>query len=152
MKLAGISAFAEIVSSVAIVLTLIYLTIETGQNTEAELANSRQATMLADVSYINALISNPEATLNQQRPVSELNPMELEQVGNIVAGYFRIREFAWFQYQNGILDEATWNSYMAPTVSLLQLEAIRYWWNIFVDQMDPEFALYVNALIENDSN
>ena len=60
MKLEKIAPLAEIVSSLAVVVTLIYLAIQTQQTNSARAANSQSVTMLADTTLISALISNPE--------------------------------------------------------------------------------------------
>lgn len=86
MKIEKIAATSEIISSVAIVVTLIYLSIQTQQTNSALLANSRQTTMMADVELITTIINNPETGVNASKPISELTLAEKEQVGNLLAG------------------------------------------------------------------
>jgi len=148
MKLEKIAPLAEIISSVAIVLTLIYLAIQTQQTNSALVANSRQATMLADMTLISALIANPEAMGNTRRPFNELTGAEQDQLGNVLAGVLRSREFAWLQYQEGILDEATFASYMeTPIRWIREDEAFRYYWEYFSASANPEFKSYVDSLL-----
>ena len=150
MKLERIAPLAEIISSVAIVLTLIYLAIQTNQTNSALVANSRQATMLADMTLISALISNPEAMGNTHRPFNELTDAEQDQLGNVLAGVIRSREFAWLQYQSGILDEATFASYMeTPVRWIREDEAFRYYWEYFSAGSNPDFRSYVNQLLDS---
>ena len=149
MKLKNIAPFAEVVSSVAIVATLIYLSIQTHQTNAALVANSRQATMEADMTLISALISNPEAMGNRYKPFAELTPAEREQLGNVLAGVLRSREFAWLQYENGILDEANLASYMeTPVRWIRESEAFRYYWDYFSQSIDPDYRNYINALLD----
>lgn len=149
MKLEKIAPIAEIISSVAILATLIYLAIQTQQTNSALLADSRQATMLADMTLISALISNPEAMGNTERPFADLTLAEKEQLGNVLAGVLRSREFAWRQYQNGILDEPTLASYMeTPVRWISEDEAFGYYWEYFSPTMNPEFRSYLNSLLE----
>jgi hypothetical protein len=42
------------------------------------------------------------------------SPEEVQHASWIIS-YLRVREFAWYQYRNGFLDETTWESYIAPT-------------------------------------
>jgi uncharacterized membrane protein YkgB len=95
-----LSAVSEIVSSIAILVTLGYLAIQIQQTNESLLADSRQATMTADVEIISALISNPEAFSNLQKSHTELTLAEQQQTANVMAGLLRVREYAWFQYKN----------------------------------------------------
>ena len=148
MKLEKLSAVAELVSSVAIVATLIYLAVQTQQTNAALVANSRQATLMADETLISALISNPEAMGNTQRPFDELSFSEKEQLGNVLAGVLRTREFAWLQYQNGILDGPTLDSYMeTPIRWIRENEAFGFYWSYFSQTTNPEFRSYVNSLL-----
>ncbi len=66
-------------------------------------------------------------------------------VGAWCAAYVRVREFAWFQYQAGILDESTWRSYVGPSKRLLGLPSLEKWWAQFADEVDPEFRAYMNG-------
>jgi hypothetical protein len=150
VKLEKIAPLAEIVSSVAVLLTLIYLAVQTQQTNSALVANSQSATMLADMTLISALISNPEHGGNLYRPFNELTNAEQEQLGNVLAGFIRTREFAWLQYRAGILDEATFSSYMeTPVRWIREYEAFRYYWGPLSAGVNPEFRSYIDSLLNS---
>ena len=154
------SAIAEILSSVAIVATLFYLAVQTRQvsvqteqmsiqsalTTNAILATSRQETMSADIEMIAAMISNPEAWSNIDKPYSELTSTEQAQARNVYAGLLRIREYAWFQYKNGILDEATLQTYLHPVPRWIDRASGPELWERLSRDLDSEFVSYVNVL------
>ncbi len=145
MKLEKLSAMAELVSSVAIVVTLIYLAVQTQQTNIALHAASREATMMADVTMLAAAMENPEVNVNLEK--AEITDIEREQLEIFLAAFLRIREFAWFQYQNDILDEATWQSYLAPAGRLLRSPQGVRMWAIHSAEMDPEFVAQVNNFL-----
>jgi hypothetical protein len=150
MKLEKIAPLAEIISSVAVLVTLVYLAIQTQQTNSALVANSQSATMLADMTLISALISNPELGGNLHRPFDELTDAEQSQLANMLAGVMRTREFAWLQYQAGILDEATLASYMeTPVRWIREYEGIRYNWEPISAGVNPDFRSYVNSLVDS---
>jgi hypothetical protein len=60
MKLEKIVPLTELLSSVAVIITLICLTIQTQQTNDALLATSRQTTLETDMVMIAALIASPE--------------------------------------------------------------------------------------------
>ena len=93
------SAIAQVFGSVGMVITLIYLAVQAQQTTSALLANSRQATMTADVTVIAAAIGAPRSWTNLHKPFAELTLEEQEQTTNLLAGLLRVREYAWFQYK-----------------------------------------------------
>ena len=150
MKLEKIAPLAEIVSSVAVLVTLIYLAIQTQQTNSALVSNSQSATMLADMALISALIANPEHGDNLYRPLDQLTEAEQAQLRNVLAGLIRTREFAWLQYQAGILDEATFASYMeTPVRWIREYEAIRYYWETTHAGVNPAFRSHVNSLLDS---
>jgi hypothetical protein len=141
------SSIAQVLGTVATVTTLIYLTVQAQQTTSALLANSRQATMTADVTVIAAAIGAPRAWANLHRPFAELSLEEREQATNLLAGLLRVREYAWFQYKNGILDEAALRSYLAPMTRWFQWGNTMTVWRQFSTELDPEFVAYVDQML-----
>ncbi len=148
MKLERIAVVAEIVGSLAVVVTLGYLAVQTRQTNNALLASSRQATMAADVATLAALIQTPRAFTNLHKPFAQMSLEEQEQVGNVVAALIRVREYAWFQYKNGVMDEAALHSYMAPMVRWLDEGDTRVVWQAFAKEVDPEFVAYVDRMVQ----
>jgi hypothetical protein len=150
MKVEKLAAWAEIVSSVAIVATLIYLAVQTSQTNKALEANTRQATLMADISLIGTMIDNGETFAKYPYPSSALSDTETRQLGNMLAGLLRTREFAWLQYKAGTLDEATFLSYMeTPVRILIDSESMTETWeNIFRAGANPEFAEILDTMIE----
>ena len=149
MKLERVAPFAEIVSSVAIVFTLIYLTIQTKQTNDALIANSRQGMLMADIAMIDILVSNPDVEINAKRPNSELTAAQDSQVANAYAGLLRSREFAWLQFRAGILDEATFESYMETMTRMTsEWQGYRFYWDKFSKRTNPEFTNYVNSMLD----
>jgi len=147
MRLEKLAAIAEIVGSVAVVITLAYLAVQTRQTNAALLANSRQATMSADVAMVAAAVGAPQAWTNLHKPFAELGLQEQEQATNVLAGLLRVREYAWFQYKNGILDEAALRSYLAPMTRWLRWGDAMTVWRQFSKELDPEFVVYVDRML-----
>jgi hypothetical protein len=66
----------------------------------------------------------------------------------VLAGFMRTREFAWLQYQAGILDEATFASYMETPVRWIRdYEAFRFYWGPLSAGVNPDFRRHVNSLL-----
>jgi hypothetical protein len=143
-KLADIS---EIVSSIAIVITLVFLTIQMHHNTQAIEATSRQGALDADSNFLNQIISNPDLFLSITSP----EPTEEGLVRHFASLilFFRGLENDWAQYQQGVMDEATWERYKISISSYMAYERNRNWWmNYGVLRFDPQFVAVVNDLIQ----
>jgi hypothetical protein len=141
------SAVAEIFSSAAILITLLYLVVEIGQNTAALQATSRQELLAADQNFTMTFVDNPD--LDSLPFKTELTDDEKTRLAYHTLTFMRMRENAWLQYENGALDEPTWISYRGAIVNILGSPRMRVWWQRLTDQgiLDPEFASMVHELL-----
>ena len=142
MKLDKTAALAEIVSSVAILITLAYLAIQTSQTNAALTASSRQASMETEVSIILAILDHPEAATELAR--RDENWPRRQALSALV----RLREFSWYQYQNGVLDQTTWESYIAPTAVVFESPESRAVLDAFT--ANREFVAYMKKLLPDE--
>jgi hypothetical protein len=146
MKLETTAAIAEIVSSIAIVATLAYLAIQSQQTNNMLVGNSRQAALDADIQLLSNTLDNPEIT-------ARILGLDVERVENeaMLIQLMRTREYEWFQYENGTLDRETFESHMTPVEGWLSGEIGARWWTSSQRDFDPEFADFVNAILERGS-
>jgi hypothetical protein len=123
-KLADLS---EIVSSIAILITLVYLTIEISQNTNALNAQSRETVLTAAQAELQLLMENPHIVqnLSGSSPLTEEEQIEIDSMLGLT---LRSREFSWLQYQDGTIDELQWNTEFAVLLSILDAPRTRLWW------------------------
>lgn len=143
-----LSAISEILSSAAILVTLVYLAIQTQQNSEAVRAGTRQAMLDADQEYLLTFIEHPDLLLLRNKP--ELTDEEKVQLSAAWITFIRIRENNWFQFRNGVLDAPTWESYRGSIVTSLMGSRGRTWWQNFGrNGFDAEFAAMVDELLAN---
>ena len=139
------SAIAEVVSSVAILLTLMYLAIQTQQNTDAIQGSVRQAMLSEDRESVYKVIDYP--FLNQRTGLTEEQKVQLS---HYLIAFLRMRENHWLQYQNGVLDEATWKAYRAPLVVVIfSSEFGRTLWQLYSELgiFDSGFVDSTNAWV-----
>ena len=142
------SAVAEIASSIAIVGTLIYLSIQTQQNAEAIMANSRNTMIATEVALNQQAVDNPVIRLirSKENPTSE----ELAQLETWLISLVRTREHQWLQYRAGLLDESVWEAYVNALPAVLSNPIERAWWNYVKNlYFDPEFVGDVDELLLN---
>ena len=144
-KLADLS---EIISSIAIFATLIYLTVEIRQNTLAVQTQTAQAVLQAGQTELAMIVENPEIALS----IPKSGPLTSEQ-NVILDAYFasnmRNREFAWVQYKNGTIGDVIWDSEI--TVLRVQLDSYRFreWWNkLGRHYVGQEYANFVDKLVD----
>ncbi len=149
MNLTKVSAVAEIVSSVAILVTLGYLVLEMRQNTVAIQGTIRQAMLAEDREILFKQIDIPAIRIGSFDP-SNLTDEEMIQLNVWLVAFARTRESQWLQFQNGVLDEVTWRAYRTPLLQVLSREHIRNWWNGSATLVfDQGFVEHINENLRN---
>ena len=141
------SSVAEILSSVAILITLVYLVVEIQQNAEATQADTRQAMLASDQQYLELYIDSPELSVLQFK--ADLSDEERIRLSYLLITFVRMRESNWLQYENGTLDDVTWQTYRLTLIGQLSTPQTRAWWQNFpVERIyGSEFISLVNELL-----
>lgn len=127
MNLTKVSAVAEIVSSVAIVVTLVYLAIQTQQSALAVQASVRQGMLDSDRALLFLQVENPDIAIARDTN-SDLTDEDAVRLASYLIATVRVRENQWLQYQNGVIDERTWLTYSSPILAVFSTERTRSWW------------------------
>ena len=141
------SAIAEIISSIAILVTLIYLSIQTHQNLVATQANTRQTMVNMDVETLKAAMGYQPA-LGKMSTSEELSGDDKGIIEDWLIMLVRTREYQWFQYKNGLLDKQAWEAYLTGLSVNLSWPRTRGWWKLVADQyFDHEFVDEVNKYL-----
>ena len=153
------SAIAEIFSAIAIVFTLLYLALQTQQTNRALFSSSRAQMMSADIQLLVEWADSPvsEAYLESVRSWApsdlDLDNDSLMLLGrseNLLAAMIRIREFAWLQYRDDLLDEFAWDGYAATLVRNVESGFGPILWERFRAELDPGFVADIERrLAEN---
>jgi hypothetical protein len=145
------SAIANIVNSLAIVITLIYLAIQTQQiaaqtrlNSAAILSASRQESLNVEMNMLRMIYDDPMTSF--EKPLQE-GDIGLKQRA-VDFALFRVREHQWLQYRDGLLDEPTLRSYMTILVSNIQTsDRIRQHWQSYSAAFSPGYVTEVSRML-----
>ena len=139
------SAISEILSSISILVTLFFLTMQFGLNTKAMHTSARTALWQTNQMTTSSMIRVPRIAVSMRKE----DVLTLEEKTELFAwlvSYYGVREFAWLQYRDGILDKSTFKTYLNGVENMLVLPRIQSWWNKFADKMyDPEFVKFVDS-------
>jgi len=125
MTIQDFASIAEIVSTFAILVTLIYLARETKQNTAALHASIRQASLEAELSIIDKQLEFPHlrpAMLSGN--LGGLSNDQIEQTKTVVIALFRVRETNWLQHKAGVMDDETWQLYRRSLVIFINMAPV----------------------------
>ena len=139
------SAVAELVSSVAVVITLAYLAVQTQQLRNTLEGSSREALLAGEIEFAKAMIDSGDGLLaGYKTGTTEADNARL--LGATILT-IRTREYAWVQFKRGSIDEETMNSYMRVAAMLFGRPGYRGLWAVNKEMFDPEFVAYVDGLI-----
>jgi hypothetical protein len=111
-KLKKYALLAEIIGGISIVASLLFVGYQIQQNSEALLAGSRQNLLEADLQVLDNMMDYPQLydVPNQDDFIGE----DWLRLRIHYVSMMRIREYAWQQFNNGVLDERTFNAYLEP--------------------------------------
>jgi hypothetical protein len=113
-KLAGWAPLAEIVASIAVVLSLIYLATEVRQNTRAIQGAAFQELIHAADASLLAVAGDPglaDILVRGDADVTTLDATELAQYRALVRVYWRDFETGFLQRQRNLLGDDEWEVY-----------------------------------------
>ena len=149
-KLQQYALIAEIVSALAIVVSLIFVGFQVRQSAEQTAVNSqavqasvREAMMQTEFTML--LYSGDHDLMMEIADPGHNQPWQALNVT-----FFRARENAWVQHENGILDDATYYSYRDAFIKNLAGKDLRYYWKIVTTHYNlvPGFVADINAVIK----
>ena len=147
MNWEAIGAIGEVAGAIGVIVTLIYLAAQIRQSNSLSRSESRQALVANDVTSLTAnlriadvfakLVSEDELTAQDQLQLSFMFSIDL-----------RNREFEYFQYTSGLLDEKVWLAYRQVILVNHSTRFGGIWWEeVGRGLVDPGFAKLVDDLL-----
>ena len=149
MAASEMAVWIEIVASLAVLVTLVFLTVQIRQANALMRSEARQAQMINDQEHIYKIIQHPDiaASFTSQGTIGDEEKTRL--MFWIVAS-MRARENEWFQYRQGVLDATTWASYRQVIPFTLGTQRARALWHLCQVFFDSEFVEIVDEMIEGE--
>ena len=118
----------EAVGLIAIVGSLVFLALETRQNTNALYAESRQSVLAGAQHDLLIQLDNPDIGLSVIKS-EPLTPKEHVRLSVFLTTSLKAKEFAWLQYQDGVIDEEQWHSQIVVIQVIFDAQRNRRWWD-----------------------
>ena len=144
-----VNDWLTLIANVAVVGGIVFLAVEISQNNELLRSESRQALVANDLLSLTQGVENADVYVKLVSN-EELSAEEQLRLSFIFALDMRNREFEYFQYVNGLLDEETWLAYRHVILINHSKGRGRVWWNeIGRGIVDPEFAKLIDELLMN---
>ena len=147
MNSSKVNEWLTLIANVAVVGGIIFLVIEIRQNNELLRSESRQALVTNDVASLAANFQNADVFAKLVSE-SEMSAEDQLRLSFMFALDLRNREFEYFQYINGLLDEQTWLAYRHVILINHSTGLGRTWWDeVGRGIVDPDFAKLIEELL-----
>jgi len=128
----AIGAIGEIIGSMAVILTIVYLSMQIRQTTKSARSASGNQTRQAAVDVLSVITGNIETArtyTNGLKNREELEVSERLQFDLIVFQMMRALETFFFEHQERLLSEEQWLGQWRGVQSILQSKGGRESWN-----------------------
>lgn len=162
MTLIELAAVAEVVSAVAVVVTLIYLAIQVRHSKESLDANTKamHGQVISDVTknvqdHMSMVVQGHDIAeiLKKLGSEKEMDPDSALLLDMFLTAVFVARQNEYFQWKQGLLDDSVFRSLHHITRTILGAPSGKYWWqNEGRQLMSPEFVKFTDHLIEQGSS
>lgn len=150
------SAIAEILSSIAVLATLVFFVIEIRQTNDAVRANTYQGMAAMTVDFNAQFFENPEVADFIARSAAadyELTPGEAIRLRAMISAQYRMTDNIYFQYKVGTISRERMESLLHPLVlNLRRRGKMRAEWENGEDRLllDPGVVEYIDSKISED--
>jgi hypothetical protein len=162
MSLENWAAIAEITGAIAVVATLIYLAIQIRHSKESLDANTKAIRGQA-ISDITRNVHDQMGMFTQGQDVAatflrfgseeSLDQLDAFLVDCVLSAVFVSRQNEFFQWKQGLLDEAVFRSLHHIMLTVLGSPHGRHWWdNEGCRMMTPDFVEFVDTLCEDNTD
>ena len=153
MDIPLIIAIAEVIGTVAVVVSLIYVGAQVRQNTRStKLATGQNLSRdMRDV--LMSLYADSEfskAYLDAQKDVEHLTGAERFRLYVFTQCYLRTMENAFYQHRNGVVDEYVWESHVANMRFTRNTAITSAFWRDRQHVFATEFRDFFNSLPADD--
>jgi len=144
----AIGAIAELGGAIAVVATIVYLSLQVRQGNLLAKSQARQRMVEHAQSELFAQINDPSITyaVVKEGPLSE---EEQAKLSLFLTAFMRQREWEWFQYQDGVLDREAYQAYHEVIGIFLSPQRTRKWWHsIGRFAFNQSFVVDVDNMLE----
>jgi hypothetical protein len=150
MNLEQLQCLGNGVSAVAILISLVYLSLQVRQAEKYQRALMQQGRVArisaAAESYAHPAIA--EAINRGWDGARDISPLQLRQFSFVCRQLFIGAEDSFLQHQESLLNEAAYRSCLASTKAYLSSPGVRAMWKLTRDWYEPGFRAFIEQLMK----
>jgi len=149
MSLEQIALIASIVSSLAVIASLIFVGIQLKQNSLATQMMTAQINTQIMIENFGRVIDHPDiaAVFAGERDPADASPGLVLRIGNVFGATFRHFEMLHMHQRHGIHELEMWQASEARIDERIASPIIRGWWDSSKRSYGPSFVAYMDTKI-----
>lgn len=151
MDISELGAVGELIGSLGVVVSLLYLSTQIRHNTRSVQAASYQ-TVVSGVNQVNRLLiaedALPSLVLRGQQDLAALTPEERVRFGAFLGHVITNHEIALHLHQRGLLDADSFEAHRASVVGILGAAGARHWWKMARGSMSNSLRNHLDAELQ----
>ncbi|MGQ0813516.1 MAG: hypothetical protein ACT4O1_03535 [Gemmatimonadota bacterium] len=132
MDLQDFGSLAEILSAVAVLVSLVYLATQIRQNTIALRQTMSQSVAVGGTEFARSIYEDPDLSDLFFRGVASwhtLSASEQNRMRLVFHSQFRLWENLYFQHLHGVMDDEAWEGWNVLLIGYFHQPGIRAWWD-----------------------
>ena len=148
-----VSLWLEIISAIAVVISLVFVGLEIRNSTEQTEQNTRALQVSAYQDLINRIVDMNAIDIEDGTSIESLVSLEsptaqqLQKLNSRIWIIFRHGDMAFFQYESGSITEERMLSAMAPLLDRLNYDPVVKQWNEVKWAFVPAFKSFIDEYI-----
>ena len=139
----------EIISSLAIVLSVIFLALEVNQSNQLAKSTIRQALNVSDMEIWKVQMEEDVIAKSLHKLKKDIKLTDYEEYQVILFQNFNFRDFdnSFYQYRNGLFEKDVWLAYRRIISDLLEDKYVMQMWNKHYSQFTTEFQKEIGIIL-----
>jgi len=149
MSLSDLASIGSLVSGIAVLVSLIYLGLQTHQNAKHSRALIQQgrAARIADTSLRVAELRDADGIDKCFQGARDVMPKDLARFLNICRSIFVSAEDSFLQHEQGLLYGVAFESFETSVRAGMDAPGIAAAWIMTRDMYEPQFRAYMNGML-----
>ena len=148
MTLEQLASIGEIISSFAVIISLVYLAIQIRTNTEAERTSTYQSIVSDFGALNNNMASTPELShlfVHGMENYHQFNPEEQARISQMFFQCFHYFENMFYQHRKGYLDDEVWAGWSRLMLTYYSRPGFQTWWEYRREVYSEPFAHFLET-------
>ena len=149
-KLQEYALFAEIVSAIAIIASLIFVGYEIKQNSETQVQTNTQLVVGEWISSISLLSNDAELSCTYIKGISDFNSLsgqEKVMFSSYYLTHLYIVQEMYFLVLDNAMDDEIWSGYQETVIEVLQYPGVKQFWASRKHWFSIKFQKFVSEIM-----